>query len=82
MLIFVQTMTGKTIPIDVERDVTTVADIKKYFFKQDGILTDRQHIISWGKILANDQVFDDDMLTRNGPHLVVLKAKTPIDKLA
>jgi len=55
MQIFIRTLTGKTITLDVTPD-TTIADIKnKIFAKDQAFPVERQRIISNGKTLKNDK---------------------------
>lgn len=58
MTIFVKTLTGKAVPLEVESS-NTVDDFKLKFYEADGIRPIHQRIIFCGKQLENDHTLAD-----------------------
>lgn len=57
MLIFVKTLTGKTIALDVDA-AETIQDVKRKLEEKEGISTDRQRLIFAGKRLEDIQALE------------------------
>lgn len=54
MHIFVKTLTGKTITLEVQ-EMETIADVKRKVFDRDGIEVERQSLVCMGKPLLDNQ---------------------------
>ncbi len=74
MLIFVKTLTGKTITLDVESS-NTIGNIKQKIQERSGIPVKIQKLIFCGKILEDDVLIVPD-LAREGPMHLVIRHET------
>ena len=73
--IYVKTLTGKTISLDVEAS-NTVADIKQKIHTKEGIPTDQQRIIYAGKDLGDStQSISDIGMTKDSVVHLVLRMR-------
>jgi hypothetical protein len=71
MMIFVKTLTGKIITIEVEVN-NTFSDIKKKIEDQEGIPVESQRLTIAGKQVSDDKtVLDCDLQTVTIVHLVL-----------
>jgi ubiquitin len=64
MKIFVKTLTGKTVTLDVEA-LDTIASVKQQIQDKEGILLDEQHLIFAGKILLDGRTLQEYSVQRD-----------------
>lgn len=72
MQIFVKTLVGKSIPIDVTPD-QTIREIKEKLFEKEGIPVEQQRFIYAGKQLEDEKTIADYNVTKDATFHLVLR---------
>jgi len=74
MQIFIKTLTGKSITLDVAPE-ETIMNVKQKILQKEGLPVNEQRLVFGGKQLADDTSVQDSGLQENSTAHIIMKLK-------